>query len=376
MGPRLQRLSLACAALTVGLVAPMPATATPVNPALAEVQELAQSGRSAEALRRVDGLIAKTPQDPQLRFQKGVLLVELKRNAEAIALFERMAREFPTLPEPLNNLAVLYSEQGQIERARATLELAVRSRPSYDTAYQNLASINVRMASRAYAKALQIDDSSGTPKLSLLKSLNGSHQDSPPVLVAAAVPAPSPAPLPPPAASLPAPAAAPAVAAAPVAAPAPAPAKPASATPAPAAESASRNKPVEADADNSNPATANATQRRANDEAREVNEAVRAWASAWERKDMNSYISAYAPGFKGSDGSAAEWQSNRRQRIVNKTRISVELSGVTVELQGNNSAKVSFRQAYAADQLRASSRKVLEMVKRDGKWLIRKESVS
>lgn len=332
----------------------------PVPPAgLDEVQELARNGRSAEAMRRLDALIAKAPQDPQLRFQKGLLLVEQKRSGEAIAVFERLSRDHPTLPEPLNNLAVLYAEQGQIEKARSALEAAVRSRPSYDTAYQNLTSVNVRMASRAYAKALQIDDSAGTPRLALLKSLNGSHQDG--VWTMAAAPAapgtpnlptvtpPTPAPAPPPV-DPPAPA------------PRPTPAEPPAAPPSsPAADP--------------NPATANASQRRNAEDAREVQAAVRAWATAWERKDMSAYIDSYVPGFKGGESSASAWQSNRRQRIVGKSRISVELSGLTVEMLPNGSARASFRQDYAADELRVSSRKQLELVKRDGRWLIRRESV-
>lgn len=347
---RASGLALALAALFAAAAA---VASVPV-PGFDEVQELSKAGRSAEALRKLDALIAKHPHEAPLRFQKGVLLVEQKRTAEAIALFERMSREYPTLPEPLNNLAVLYAEQGQIEKARAALESAVRSRPSYDTAYQNLASVNVRMASRAYAKALQIDDSTGTPKLSLLKSLNGSHQDS--VVTVAAAPTPAQSPSSAPASAPPAPAPAP------VDAPArPEPVEPPGGT-------ANGNAAA-------NPATATTAQRRNTDDAREVQAAVRAWAQAWERKDMNAYIAAYVPGFRGTDGSASAWQSNRRQRIVGKSRISVELSGVTVELMPNSAARASFRQDYAADQLKASSPKVLELVKRDGKWLIRKETV-
>lgn len=339
--------------LAACLFVPVAARATVPAPGLDEVQELAKAGRSADALRKLDALIARHPQDPQLRFQRGMLLVDQKRIPEAIALFERMGREHPTLPEPLNNLAVLYAEQGQIEKARAALEAAVRSRPSYDTAYQNLASVNVRMASRAYARALQIDDSNGTPKLALLKSLSGSQPDA--VMTVAAAPPPAPGP-----SSAPAPADG-----------TPAPRPPAPPPPEPRPEPA---EPAQA-ATGANPATANAGQRRSNDDAREVQAAVRAWAAAWERKDMNAYLAAYVPGFKGSDGSASAWQSNRRQRILGKSRISLELSGVTVELLPGNAAKVSFRQDYVADHVKASSPKVLELVRRDGKWLIRKESV-
>ena len=312
--------------------------------------------------RRVDALITKYPQDPHLRFQKGLLLVDQKRIAEAIALFERMGREYPTLPEPLNNLAVLYAEQGQIEKARAALESAVRSRPSYDTAYQNLSSVNVRMASRAYARALQIDDSSGAPKLALLKSLTGSQQDGPVTVAAASpttLPSPSPASASPPAASAPPPAT---------------PAKPPPLAPADPAPKPDATETSHATA-SANPATSNAAQRRTTDEAREVNAAVRAWAAAWERKDMNSYFAAYEPGFHGNEFNASSWQAARRMRILGKSKISLELTGLTVEMLPNDIAKATFRQDYAADRLRASSPKVMELVKRNGRWLVRKESV-
>lgn len=371
----------------VGAVLSAPLLANVPVSGLTEIQELADAGRTSEAMRKVDGLLAKNPDDPQLRFQKGVLLVDQKRTAEAIALFERMSRDFPTLPEPLNNLAVLYAEQGQIDKARAALESAVRSRPSYNTAYDNLSSLNVRLASRAYARALQIDDSAGTPKLALLKSLNGSRQqDNRAVVVASAAPAAAPPaamvpvaapPAPAPAVQAPAPKPAPAPAPAPVPAPAPAPAPTPVEAPAPPPRPAAAELPNDSGPSGSKvrPATASAAQQKSADEAREVQTAIKTWASAWERKDMNGYIAAYVPGFSGNDGSASRWQEGRRARIVNKTRISIEITGVTVEMQGDDVARASFRQEYSADQLNASTRKVLEFVKRNGQWLIRKESV-
>ena len=39
--------------------------------------------------------------------------------------FEQLTEDFPELPEPYNNLAVLYAADGQLDRARAALELAL-----------------------------------------------------------------------------------------------------------------------------------------------------------------------------------------------------------------------------------------------------------
>jgi len=110
------------------------------------------------------------------------------------------------------------------------------------------------------------------------------------------------------------------------------------------------------------------------DDARLVNVAVQNWATAWGRKDLNAYFAAYTPGYKGTSTSAAAWQASRRDRIIGKKAIRVELSGVTVEV-AQGVAKVSFSQHYAADQLRVTSQKTLELVKQNDKWVIRKESV-
>ena len=89
------RAALLCLAVAGG------AHAAPSDPQ-AEVQELMKAGRTADALRALEPLIAQHPTDPQLRFQKGVLLVDQKRSAEAITVFQRLGQDFPALPEPFN----------------------------------------------------------------------------------------------------------------------------------------------------------------------------------------------------------------------------------------------------------------------------------
>jgi Tetratricopeptide repeat len=309
--------------------------AAPADP-LAEIHDLLKTGRSAEALRALDSLIAQRPGDAQLRFQKGVMLVDQKRAPEAITVFQRLGQDFPALPEPFNNLAVLYVEQGQLDKARSALESAIRSRPNYGTAFQNLGDVYTRMASRAYARALQIEDPEAAPKLALIRDL----YEMPMPATVAVLSTPTPTPTPP---STPAAASA---------------TRPAVVVVPPAASAASATSPAMPHGD---------------DDSRAVTAAVRDWASAWSRKDMNDYFGAYVRDFKGSDTSAAAWQANRRERITGKRRISVEVSDFKIGI-AKDVARVSFRQAYSADQLRVSSQKTLELEHRNGKWLIRKES--
>ena len=123
---------------------------------LAEVSKLLRAGKAAEALARTNAYLARNPADPQMRFMKGVLLTEQNKSDEAIAIFTRLTEDYKDLPEPYNNLAVLYAASGQYDKARVTLEKAIRTNPSYMTAYENLGDVYGRLASQAYDKALAL----------------------------------------------------------------------------------------------------------------------------------------------------------------------------------------------------------------------------
>jgi tetratricopeptide (TPR) repeat protein len=169
-------LAIACApaiaqspAQSVGdLVAPLAAPT-----ALEEVQKLLASGQPRRALERADAHLAKSPRDAQMRFVRGVLLTEMKDPAAARAVFQQLTEDFPELPEPYNNLAVLYAAEGQLELARASLELALAARPDYATAHENLGDVYLQMAADAYqrAAALQPANRAVSAKLALSREL-------------------------------------------------------------------------------------------------------------------------------------------------------------------------------------------------------------
>ena len=123
----------------------------------AEVQKLQQSGQIAAALARADKYIAANPRDPQMRFIKSGLLSAEGKTAEAEELLTTLTRDYPELPEPWNNLAVLYASQGQLDKAEQALESALRINPAYATALENLGDVRVRQAADAYRRARQID---------------------------------------------------------------------------------------------------------------------------------------------------------------------------------------------------------------------------
>ena len=310
----------------------------------ADVSQLLRTGKLVEAMTKAEAFLAAKPNDPQMRFLKGVIQRSSGKQAEAIATFTKLTEDYPELPEPYNNLAVLFAGQGQFDKARAALEMAIRTNPSYSTAHENLGDVYARLASQAYNKALQLDGANAAvpPKLALIRELfsPGNKGQRPSVTVAAAASAA--------AAAAPKP-----VASTTAAAPA---AQPVAATP----PSAPAVKPAAASADS---AAEQAAQ-----------EAVLAWAKAWSAKDVASYLGAYSKEFAPpGKQSRAAWEEDRRKRIVGKTSISVKLDNLDVTISGNK-AVAKFRQQYRAGALSVSSRKTLHLLKTGDHWQITKES--
>src|SRR5438876_6263920 len=163
---------------------------------LQDIDGLLKRGQHAQALERVNRYLAQNPSDAQGRFKKGVILAEQSKVAEAIEVFTKLSQDYPKLPEPHNNLAVLYASQGQYEKARQQLEMSIRTDPRFATAYENLGDVYTKLASQAYDKALQLDSSNSAAKnkLSLIRDLMSSDNRLPRASSApAAEPARSPA---------------------------------------------------------------------------------------------------------------------------------------------------------------------------------------
>lgn len=303
-----------------------------------EVQEINQQFRRGDlngALQRANAYLANNPKDAQARFLKGLILAEQNKSAEAIQIFTALTEDFPELPEPYNNLAVLYAAQNQYDEAKNALEMALRSHPNYTTAHENLGDIYAKLASLSYDKALQLDQNNPTAraKLALLKDIVNPSTRPPQARIPATAPSTVPAEPKP-------------VTSAPVATPGPVAAAPAAATPAVPEQTL---------------AGAEAT--------------VAAWARAWAAQDADAHLAFYAGDFVTPAGlSRAEWEAQRRERIMLPERISVTLSDIKSREVNPGRVNVSFKQTYQSDRLKVTSNKVIELVWRIGKWLIVEET--
>ena len=294
-----------------------------------EAQSLLNQGNAADALRKVETHLQANPQDAQARFVRGLALVRLNRTEQAIRVFADLTRDYPQLPEPYNNLAVLYAQQGDYERARDALEAALATHPSYATAHENLGDIYAALAGASYNRALMLDPGNGAlrRKMTLVGQLDNAPSD-PTTTVAAPAPRTTPA--------------------TPIAA-APALAPPPSTIPPPAAD-------------------VDATTTQA------VNATLAAWSQSWANKSLDAYFALYAPEFRPEGSiSRGAWEAQRRDRISRPKRISVKAVNPQITRTSDGGLRVSFRQDYESDAFSDQVNKILELKQVGGSWKISRE---
>jgi tetratricopeptide (TPR) repeat protein len=331
---------LPCAALAVCaalFAAPVLATGDET----AEISRLLQAGQLAEAMKHVDAGLAEKPGDARLRFSKGIILAQQNKPTEAIAVLLKLTEDFPDLPEPYNNLAVLYASNGQYESARIALDKAIANNPGYGMAHENLGDVYAELASQAYEKAARIDGSAGA-KAKMAAIRNTVQGAAPGIAAKQAAPQGGRNVLA---------------------------ATDTSATPSRAIAQSVKIVPDK-------PAAAKA----AVDADRDAEQAavlavVNAWASAWSARDVKTYLDFYSTDFVVPRGmSRDKWTAERSDRITGKQRISVKIEAPKVRLDGDR-ATVQFRQEFSSDKLKSTDQKTLTLVKRDGNWRIREERV-
>lgn len=328
-------------------------------PSVQDANQAFRQGNHSTALSRVNSFLATNPKDAQGRFLKGLILTELNRYGEAIKVFSDLTEDFPELPEPYNNLAVLYAAQADYERAKQSLEMAIRTHPSYATAHENLGDIYAKMASQAYDKALQLDKSntSALTKLSMIRDLfSPTPRPQETTKVADAGKSKSK----------------------PVAKPAAPTNLLAQETAAPGEAATAAAEDSSAPAETRKPRVDNVKPQenpviKAADGKTRVEQTIKAWAEAWSNRDSDTYLSFYAADFKTPRGQNRDsWSAERKTRVTRPEFIKVEIDRLKIDLKGDT-AKATFRQRYESNILKNTGSKTLVLSREGETWKIIEE---
>lgn len=332
----LLRFLLSASLLTPPLVS---AFASPMQ----DADHLMKQGQLALAMEKTEQILATKPKDAKARFMKGLILARMGKREDAIAMFTHLTEEYPELPEPYNNLAVLYAQLGQLEKAKQALEMAIRIHPAYAMAHENLGDLYTIMANQAYDRALQIDSANARvqSKQALILDLMANTARQTGVvpyteadtgeltiqvtetdILAAASP------------------------------------ELIARKPGTAPQSVQSNLAISAEWKS------------------EVEQAVRQWAEAWSAKDLEAYFAAYDKAFQTPSGQPrSAWEAERRRRIGKAEPIMLDIKNLQIALKGER-AIARFRQYYRSGKLKFATNKTLLLYRRAGKWLIQQEQVS
>jgi len=300
---------------------------TAVADEIQDINKLFKLNQHTQALTRIDTYLASNPKNAKARFLKGLILATQNKTDDAIGIFVSLTEDYPELPEPYNNLAVLYAGLGQYGKAKDALEMAIRNHPNYATAQENLGDIYAKMASQAYERALHLDRNSASAQAKVARIHNLLSQNKPSI-VKPQVATPKTTPVP-------------------------------SKTVSVAPEPVSSSEPV-------NKLTA--------DDSAEVLKTLHNWVEVWTSQNVTKYLDFYSADFKTPNGeSRDQWEADSKVRISTPKYIEIKVSNEKVSLQDENHATVTFHQSYRSDYLITSFDKVMLLVKSKNKWLIQEE---
>jgi len=135
-----------------------------------QAREMLARGDTQGALARAEQGLAREPDNAQLRFLQGVVLMDLGRDAQALNVFRELNQLYPELPDPLNNIGLLQARAGLLENAQQSLQSALRADPQHRAARANLGYVHLMLAVQAWELA-----AASMPDAALLRRLEGAR---------------------------------------------------------------------------------------------------------------------------------------------------------------------------------------------------------
>lgn len=303
------------------------------------VKQLLRERQYSEALTHAQALYQTTPQEPNVRFAYALSLIHNDSHGKAMEVLKGLTAEYPKLPEPYNNLAVIYAQNGLYEEAQKNIDLALKVSPGYKLALENQQILNdLRAATKKETSSTLREPEAVVRKDELVVKKEEQANvmpEAPSIVQGKAL------------ASTVQPAAAPVV-----------------------VEKKSTAKSVDPDevpAEISGPVK------------KEINQLIQQWITAWSSKNVEGYLSMYSADFKPpKDKTREQWEKQRRARIMNKENIRIDVLDVVVEVGSPVAAVATFQQNYKSTVLHEVSNKMLVFIRdnENSPWKIVDERTS
>ena len=268
-------------------------------------------------------MLRQQPQNIQTQFLTAVAFQHNNQPGIAERYYLQLIQSNPELPEPRNNLAMIYIDHGKYDQAIDLLITSLKTHPAYATAWQNLNLLYQGLASEAYRKALSKEKNPrsvmGKIKLSALTSL---HNVNNLTTIQPAQPAK---------------------------------------TIQLASAAIVKTKPVK-------------TKKPPKVTKEQLIKPLQDWAKAWSQKNFKNYTKAYSKGYKGGKANHQTWVNYRRSRILKPGSIQVKLSNFQIKSQSSTRAIIDFHQRFKSPTYKDKVVKRIQLTKIGDSWKITKES--
>ncbi len=297
------------------------------------VQQLIGQKKYAKAVQIGEQLLRENPDQASTRFLTAYAHQMTGNTERSIKLYEELIRDEPDLPEPYNNLAMIYLAKGDYDYASQLLVSAINTRINYAIAYANLSHVYKGIASEAYRRA--VSQSSEPAKYT--------HD----IELTAITRLETPDELPQLASLLPA-------------------------KPTPALPTTSKTIPSQSTVTSNE--TAPTLINLANQQTLLI-EKVRAWASAWSNKDFDNYTDSYMPDYRSDFATHSQWVAYRRGRIQRPGNIKVAVSNFAIKRGSDARVSIDFTQAFSSSRYSDRVIKRLGFERVGSQWKIVSERV-
>lgn len=299
------------------------------------MQQLIVQKQYEDAVRAGEQILQQTPTHANTLFLTAYAYQMTGQADKAIKLYEALIRDEPELPEPRNNLAMIYLEKGDYDHASQLLVSAINTNVSYAIAYANLSEVYKGIASEAYRRAISQSEEPAkyTHDFNLTEITWLDNQPADTATQIASLPLTS------------------AIAPAPVA-----------------------KKPgvIEATAESDD---AKSTLVNVANRDTLLIEKVRDWANAWASKDFANYTASYIADYRDRFSTHEQWVNHRRGRIMRPGSIKVEVANFNVKPRGPNRLSVDFTPAFSSPNYSDRVVKRLDFSRIGSQWKIASERV-
>jgi len=286
------------------------------------MQQLIGQKEYAKAVQTGEQLLRESPSQTDIRFLTAYAHQMAGNTERSIKLYEDLIRDEPDLPEPRNNLAMIYLAKGDYDHASELLVSAINTRNSYAIAYANLSQVYKGIASEAYRRAVSqsSEPASYTHDIELTAITWLEIPDEEVQLASLAA--------------------------------------------------TKLETPSTVDTNDTEPSVVNI----ANRETLLI-EKVKNWANAWSSKDFEKYAESYTPGFRSSFATHSQWVTHRRSRILRPGSIKVDVSDFEIKHRSNDRLSIDFTQAFSSPGYSDKVVKRLDFARIGSQWKITSERV-